>query len=98
MRRSREKGAARRMQRAREKGNRNNRGNYLRAPRRRNRRKRDRRKRVGGGGREREGEEVGRRGDQALSSRLFNYLSRSRISLLCRARIRQRCDFANYSG
>lgn len=50
MRRSREKGATRRMQRARGKGNRNNRGNYLRAPRRRNRRKRDRRKGVGGGG------------------------------------------------
>lgn len=56
------------------------------------------------GGNEIEGEEeVGGRGERerqsaALSSRLFNYLSCSRTSLLCRARIRQRCDFANYSG
>lgn len=84
------------MQRARGKGNRNNRRNYLRAPRSEET-----------GGNEIEGEEeVGGEGgggererqSAALSSRLFNYLSCSRTSLLCRARIRQRCDFANYSG
>lgn len=50
------------------------------------------------GGNEIEGEEEvgGERQSAALSSRLFNYLSCSRTSLLCRARIRQRCDFANY--
>lgn len=65
----------RRMQRARGKGNRNNRGNYLR----------DRLRAEETGGNEielrwrGEGRRVG--GNAALSSRLFNYLSRSRTLL-----------------